>query len=68
MGKQSLKIALNKLNLKTPIIVASGIFSYGEIDIGYLDYKKLGAVVTKTITINPKEGNPQPRLWETPSS
>lgn len=67
MGKQSLKIALNKLNLKTPIIVASGIFSYGEIDIGYLDYKKLGAVVTKTITINPKEGNPQPRLWETPS-
>ncbi|MDD3726210.1 MAG: dihydroorotate dehydrogenase, partial [Candidatus Ratteibacteria bacterium] len=37
------------------------------VDIKYLDYKKLGAIVTKTITLKPQKGNPQPRIWETSS-
>ncbi|HPP29682.1 MAG TPA: dihydroorotate dehydrogenase [bacterium] len=62
-----LEVKLGRLSLKTPVIMASGIFSYGEINIDYIDYKKLGAIITKTITFNPREGNPQPRIWETPS-
>jgi len=67
MGIKSLEVRLGRLSLKTPIIIASGIFSYGEVNIDYLDYKKLGAITTKTITFLPRKGNPQPRIWETPS-
>ncbi|MDD3725868.1 MAG: dihydroorotate dehydrogenase, partial [Candidatus Ratteibacteria bacterium] len=64
---KGLEVQLGKLLLKTPVVMVSGIFSYGEVDIKYLDYKKLGAIVTKTITLKPREGNPQPRIWETSS-
>lgn len=64
---KALEVKLGNLVLKTPVIMASGIFSYGEVQIGYLDYKKLGAITTKTITLKPRKGNPQPRIWETPS-
>jgi dihydroorotate dehydrogenase (NAD+) catalytic subunit len=67
MGMKGLEVQLGKLLLKTPVVMVSGIFSYGEVDIKYLDYKKLGAIVTKTITLKPREGNPQPRIWETSS-
>ncbi|MCX8082444.1 MAG: dihydroorotate dehydrogenase [bacterium] len=67
MGIKGIEIRLGKLNLKTPVIIASGIFSYGEVKLNYLDYEKIGAIVTKTITLNPRKGNPQPRIWETSS-
>ncbi|MCM8760505.1 MAG: dihydroorotate dehydrogenase, partial [Candidatus Omnitrophica bacterium] len=67
MGIKPLEVKLGRLSLKTPIIIASGIFSYGEVNLDYIDYKKLGAITTKTITFNPRKGNPQPRIWETPS-
>ncbi|MCM8830432.1 MAG: dihydroorotate dehydrogenase [Candidatus Omnitrophica bacterium] len=67
MGIKPLEVKLGRLSLKTPIIMASGIFSYGEVNLNYIDYKKLGAITTKTMTFNPKKGNPQPRIWETPS-
>lgn len=67
MGRKSLEVKLGKLTLKTPVVIASGIFSYGEIKPDYLDWEKVGAVVTKTITFNPRNGNPQPRIWEMPS-
>lgn len=47
--------------------MASGIFGYGEVGIDYVNYRKLGAVVTKTISLEPRKGNPQPRVWETSS-
>ncbi|HNS31913.1 MAG TPA: dihydroorotate dehydrogenase [bacterium] len=59
-----LRVKIGGLALKSPVIMMSGIFSYGEIDLKYLDYSQIGAVVTKTITLEPKEGNPQPRIWE----
>ena len=58
-------IKIGRLVLKSPVIMMSGIFSYGEEDIGYINYEKIGAVVTKTITLLPYKGNPQPRIWET---
>ncbi len=58
-----LKTKLGKLSFNNPITVASGTFSY-EYNQLY-DVNQLGAIVTKTITPEPKKGNPTPRLYET---
>ena len=63
-GILMLGLKLGKMDLQSPVIMMSGIFSYGEADLGYLDYSTIGAVVTKTITLEPRQGNPQPRIWE----
>lgn len=47
-------------------MVASGTFGYTEEFKDFIDLKKLGAIVTKTITLNPRLGNPPPRTCETP--
>ncbi len=48
-------------------MVASGTFGYGEEASKFIDLDKLGAIVTKTITLKPREGNPPPRVCETAS-
>jgi len=48
-------------------MVASGTFGYGEEYADFLDLKQLGAVVVKGISLQPRPGNPPPRLVETPS-
>ncbi|HET8760800.1 MAG TPA: dihydroorotate dehydrogenase [Nitrospiria bacterium] len=55
------------LVLKNPIIAASGTFGYGEEYAGVLDVNRLGAIVVKGLSVEPKTGNPTPRLIETPS-
>ena len=69
MDKQTscLKIELDGLSLATPVLPASGTFGYGDELREITDYSKLGAIVTKTLTIKEKKGNPQPRIWETGS-
>ncbi len=67
MGLNTLGVKIGGLAMDSPIIMMSGIFSYGEVNVDYLDYKKLGAIVTKTVSLEPRHGNPQPRVWETPS-
>jgi dihydroorotate dehydrogenase (NAD+) catalytic subunit len=62
-----LSIKLGKLKLKNPVMVASGTFGYAEEFADFIDLKKLGAVVTKTITLNARQGNPPVRTCETPS-
>ncbi len=55
------------LLLANPVMTASGTFGYG-IEYSHLfDIQKLGAIVCKGTTLTPREGNPQPRLAETPS-
>lgn len=66
-GKPDLGVRINKLNLKNPVMAASGTFGYAEEFKDLMDLKKLGAVVTKTITLKPRPGNPPPRICETPS-
>lgn len=66
-SKRSLEIKIGKLILKNPIIAASGTFGCGEELSRFFDINKLGAIVTKTITLEPKEGNPTPRIVETAS-
>jgi dihydroorotate dehydrogenase (NAD+) catalytic subunit len=65
--KTDLKVKLGKLVLKNPVMVASGTFGYAQEFEDFMDLKKLGAVVTKTITIKPRQGNLPPRTCETPA-
>lgn len=61
----NLKVKLGKIELKTPVIMASGTFEYGLSNIEFIDKSKIGAITTKTITYQPFSGNPQPRIYET---
>jgi len=60
-------IEIGKLKLKNPVMVASGTFGYAEEFNSFVDLKKLGGIVTKTITVKPRVGNPMPRTCETPA-
>ncbi len=53
--------------MKNPVTVASGTFGYGDEFEGLSDIKSLGAIVTKTITLNARVGNKPPRVTETPA-
>jgi len=55
------------LLLANPVMTASGTFGYGTEYEHLFDIQKLGAIVSKGTTLKPREGNPQPRLAETPS-
>jgi len=65
--QSTISIHIGKLKLKNPVMVASGTFGYAEEFKDFLDLKKLGAIVTKTITLKPRQGNPAPRTCETPA-
>jgi dihydroorotate dehydrogenase (NAD+) catalytic subunit len=62
-----LSIRIGKRILKNPVGVASGTFGYGEEYEDFLDLNSLGAIYTKAISLKPREGNPTPRIVETPS-
>lgn len=62
--KPDLTVKIGKMALKNPIITASGTFGYADEFEGYVDLEKIGAIVTKGITLKPRKGNAQPRLKE----
>jgi len=63
-----LTIHIGALKLKNPVMVASGTFAYGEeFHESFYDISKLGAVVTKGISLKPRVGNDMPRVVETSS-
>jgi|SRR5579883_1171511 len=57
----------NDLWLKNPVMTASGTFGYGTEYAKLVDINRLGAIVSKAITLRPRTGNPQPRIVETPA-
>ena len=63
----NLKIIIGSEVFQNPIWVASGTFGYGTEAPELVDVNRLGAIVTKSITRKPREGNPPPRIVETPS-
>ncbi|TKJ40295.1 dihydroorotate dehydrogenase B catalytic subunit [candidate division LCP-89 bacterium B3_LCP] len=63
--KVDLSVKLGKLDLKNPVLVASGTFGYGTEYAELIDVSRLGGIITKTITPQPRPGNPPPRIWET---
>ena len=56
-----------ELRLRNPVIAASGCFGYGQEYAGVIDVQRLGAFVSKGITRKPRQGNPMPRIAETPA-
>ena len=66
MNKPDMSIDLNGLLLKNPVTVASGTFGFGREYAEYLDLNKIGAIVVKGLTLEERQGNPVPRVAETP--
>lgn len=62
-----MSVAIGSLKLKNPVLTASGTFGYGLEYSRYFDPALLGGVITKTVTLEPREGNPMPRIAETPA-
>jgi dihydroorotate dehydrogenase (NAD+) catalytic subunit len=62
-----LSVVIGGLRFKNPVIAASGTFGYGKEYQGLLDIESLGGICTKGLTLNPRQGNSGPRLYETPS-
>jgi dihydroorotate dehydrogenase (NAD+) catalytic subunit len=60
----SLEVNIGGVKLKNPVIAASGCFGYGEEFSSLIDINRLGAVVIKGLSINPRAGNPPPRIVE----
>lgn len=59
-----LNVRIGRLSLKNPVMAASGTFGAGEEYSRLFNINKLGAIVTKTITLRPRAGNPPPRIVE----
>lgn len=62
-----LNVQLGRLNLANPILVASGTFGYAREMAAFADFAQLGGIIPKTITPQPRIGNPTPRTVETAS-
>lgn len=66
-GPLNLSVRIGGLELKNPVMTASGTFGYGREYAEFFDLSLLGAVVVKGISLKPMQGNPPPRICETPS-
>ena len=62
---KKLSVNIGGLKLDNPIMVASGTFGYGKEYEGLANLADIGAIITKSITLEPREGNKPPRIWET---
>ncbi|MBZ0155177.1 MAG: dihydroorotate dehydrogenase [Alphaproteobacteria bacterium] len=63
----NLSVQIASLTLKNPVMTASGTFGYGEEYSEFIDLNRLGAIVVKGLSVVPRQGNPTPRVVETPS-
>lgn len=61
------EVKIGNLNLKNPVLTASGTFGYGEEFSDFIDLNRLGGFIVKGTTLEPREGNDYPRMVETPS-
>ena len=62
-----LAVTVGKMILKNPVMTAAGTFGYGEEYAPFVDLNRLGAVIVKGLSLEPRSGNPPPRIMETPS-
>ena len=63
----SLAVQIGSLTLRNPVMTASGCFGWGEAFRRFFDLNELGALVGKAVTPEPRAGNPDLRIWETPA-
>ncbi|HEX9079997.1 MAG TPA: dihydroorotate dehydrogenase [Desulfuromonadaceae bacterium] len=64
--KPDMSVEIAGLKLRNPIMTASGTFGYGQEFAEYVDLERIGAFVTKGLSLKPRAGNPTPRIVETP--
>ena len=62
-----LSVNIGELQMKNPVMTASGTFGYGVEYSDFMDISRLGGIFVKGTTIQPREGNFYPRMAETPS-
>lgn len=62
-----LRVNIGRLSLKNPVMTASGTFGYGVEFADFIDLSRLGGIIVKGTTLKAREGNPYPRMAETPS-
>ncbi len=62
-----LSVNIGGLRLKNPVMTASGTFGYGTEYADFIELNRLGGIIVKGTTLNKREGNPYPRMAETPS-
>jgi len=67
MSKVDLSVKIGSLQLRNPIMLASGTVGYGNEISQFSDLNKLGAIVTKSLCLKPRKGNPPQRIVETPA-
>lgn len=67
MNAQNLKVKIGSLELKNPVLVASGTFGYGLESADFFDLNQLGGIITKSLSLKPRVGNPPQRIAETPA-
>jgi len=64
-ARVDLAVRIGALDLRNPVLTASGTFGYGDEYAHVVDLRAIGGVVTKTVTVHPRPGNPPPRVAET---
>lgn len=62
-----MKVNIGRLELKNPVMTASGTFGYGTEYADFVDLSEIGGIIVKGTTLNPREGNGYPRMAETAS-
>lgn len=62
-----LSVKIGDLRMKNPVMTASGTFGYGEEFADFIDIARIGGIIVKGTTLHKREGNPYPRMAETPS-
>lgn len=67
MSKVDLSVKIASLKLRNPIMLASGTVGYGNEIAEFIDLNKIGAIVTKSLSLKPRKGNPPQRITETPA-
>lgn len=65
LERPDMKTSIGSLELKNPVMTASGTFGYGEEYDSLVDLNRLGAIIVKGISLLPRPGNPPPRIAET---
>ena len=67
MNPVDMRVNLAGVELKNPVVVASGTFGFGREFDQFYDISALGGICCKGLTLHPREGNPPPRIAETPA-
>ncbi len=67
MSKVDLSVKVGSMTFRNPVLLASGTVGYGNEISEFIDLNKIGGIVTKSLSLKPRKGNPPQRIVETPS-